>query len=80
MFLTESAAEIALEYLDRAGAIDDYTETRALVVNNLQFLIAQGQRNKLLLANRAIAAYQRYRDSRTIELSPGSGPARTARA
>jgi predicted membrane chloride channel (bestrophin family) len=32
-------------------------------------MIAQGQRNRLLLANRAIAAYQRYKEARTIELS-----------
>jgi hypothetical protein len=32
-------------------------------------MIAQGQRNRLLLANRAIVAYQRYRQARTVELS-----------
>ena len=31
--------------------------------------MSQGQRNRLLLANRAIAAYQQYRKARTIELS-----------
>jgi hypothetical protein len=67
--LTESAAQIALDYLDRAGEIDDRTETREFVINKLQFLIGQGQRNKLLLANRAIAAFQHYREARTIELS-----------
>jgi hypothetical protein len=36
-------------------------------------MIRQGQRNKLLLANRAITAFQRYRSARAIELSLASG-------
>lgn len=32
-------------------------------------MVAQGQRNKLMLANRAIAAFQHYRKMRTIEAS-----------
>jgi hypothetical protein len=36
-------------------------------------MIRQGQRNRLLLANRAITAFERYRMARTIELSLASG-------
>jgi hypothetical protein len=36
-------------------------------------MIRQGHRNRLLLANRAISQFQRYRRARTIELSLMSG-------
>jgi hypothetical protein len=52
--LAANAIQIALNFLERAGEIDDYTERH-------------GQRNRLVLANRAIAAFQRYRTARTIE-------------
>ena len=67
--LLEDSAKIAIDFLVRAGEIDDLDEARQFLFNKVAFMIAQGQRNKLLLANRAIAAYQRYRESRSIELS-----------
>jgi len=72
-FLLEGAVQIALNYLERAGEIDDYTETCQFLVNKVEFMIRQGQRNRILLANRAISHFQRYRRARTIELSLMSG-------
>jgi hypothetical protein len=68
-FLLEESVKIAVDFLDRTGEIDDIGETRQFLVNKVEFMIAQGQRNRLLLANRAITAYQRYRKARTVELS-----------
>ena len=67
--LLENAVQIALDYLDRAGEIDDYAETCQFLVSKVEFMMKQGQRNKLVLANRAISAFERDRSSRTIELS-----------
>jgi hypothetical protein len=67
--LLENAIQIALNYFERAGEIDDYAETRKFLIDHVQFMIRQGQRNKLILANRAISAYEQHRRSRTIELS-----------
>ncbi len=53
--------------------MDDPDETGRFVVDRIQFMIAQGQRNRLLLANRAISAFQQYRKARTIDLSLLSG-------
>ncbi len=72
-FLVEDAARIALDFLDRSGQMDDPDETGRFVVDRIQFMIAQGQRNRLLLANRAISAFQQYRKARTIDLSLLSG-------
>jgi len=71
--LTEDSVKIAIDFLERAGEIDDFDEACQFLFNKVAFMIAQGQRNRLLLANRAIAAYRRYRKSRTIELSLFSG-------
>jgi hypothetical protein len=71
--LAENAIQIALNYLERSGEIDDYAETCDFLIAKVGFMIRQGQRNKILLGNRAIAAFQRYRTARTIELSRASG-------
>jgi hypothetical protein len=67
--LLEEAVLIAADFLDRTGQIDDRVETGQFLVDKIQFMISQGQRNRLLLANRAIMAWQKYRKARTIELS-----------
>jgi hypothetical protein len=67
--LLQSSVQIALDYLDRAGEIDDYAEACQFLVNNVEFMMRQGQHNKLVLANRAISAFERERNARTIELT-----------
>jgi hypothetical protein len=65
----EDAVQIAFNFLTRSGEVDDPSETAGFLVDKIEFMISQGQRSKLLLANRAIAAFQRYRKARTIELA-----------
>ena len=67
--LLDESVRIAVDFLARTGEIDDMDEACQFLVNKVGFMIAQGQRNRLLLANRAITAYQRYRETRTLELS-----------
>jgi hypothetical protein len=68
-FLIEDSVRIALNFLERSGEIDDSQEAIQFLMNKVEFMFGQGQRNKLMLANRAIAAFQRYRKMRTIEAS-----------
>ncbi len=67
--LLEESVKIAIDFLERTGEVDDISETCQFLVNKVGFMIAQGERNRLLLSNRAIMAYQRYRKARTVELS-----------
>jgi hypothetical protein len=67
--LLEESVKIAVDFLERTGEVDDVGETRQFLVNKVGFMIAQGERNRLMLSNRAITAYQRYRKARTVELS-----------
>jgi hypothetical protein len=61
------AIQIALNFLERSGEIDDYAETCQFLAEKIEAMIVQGQRSRLVLANRAIAGFQRYRTGRTIE-------------
>jgi predicted RNA-binding protein with EMAP domain len=70
LFLIEDSVRIALNFLERSGEIDDSAEAIQFLVDKVESMVAHGQRNKLMLANRAIAAFQRYREMRTIEASP----------
>jgi|SRR5690349_14290335 hypothetical protein len=67
--LVEDAVQIAFNFLARSGEIDDPAEAVGFLADKIHFMISQGQRNKLALANRAIAAFQRYREARSAELS-----------
>ena len=67
--LLEESVRIAVNFLERTGEVDDVDETCQFLVNKVGFMIAQGERNRLLLSNRAITAYQRYRRARTVELT-----------
>jgi hypothetical protein len=67
--LLEESVKIAVDFLEPTGEVDDVGETCQFLVNKVAFMIAQGERNRLLLSNRAITAYQRYRKARTVEAS-----------
>jgi hypothetical protein len=67
--LLQSSVQIALDYLDRAGEIDDYAEVCQFLVDKVEFMMRQGQHNRLVLANRAISAFEKDRNARTIELT-----------
>jgi hypothetical protein len=58
LLLLKESVKIAADFLERAGEVDDIGETCQFRVNKVGFMMAQGQRNGLLLANRAITAYR----------------------
>ena len=70
--LMENAIQIAINYLHRSGEMDDCVEACDFLVDNIAIMIRRGQRNKIVLANRAIAAFQRNRALRTAEQSKAS--------
>jgi hypothetical protein len=67
--LLEETIQVAWNFLERSGEIDDAAEASRFLADKIEFMIGQGQRNKLLLSNRAIAAFREYRNARTIELA-----------
>ena len=71
--LLENAVQIALNYLERASEIDDYPKTCQFFLINVELMMRQGQYNKIVLANRAISAFEKHHNARTIESSPVAG-------
>jgi hypothetical protein len=69
--LLEEAFQIAWEYLERTGELGDGAAASRFLSNTIENMIRQGQRSRLALSNRAIAAYQRFR----ISGATGSRPA-----
>ena len=67
--LLEEAKQIAWNFLERSGEIDDSTKASQFLANKIEFMIAQGQRSRLVLSNRAITAFLQYKKARTIELA-----------
>lgn len=65
--LLEEAVQIAFNFLSRSGEVDDPMQTAGFLADRIFFMMSQGQRNRLALANRAIAAYQRDREARANE-------------
>jgi hypothetical protein len=70
--LMENAIQIAINYLHRSGEMDDYIETCDFLVDNIAMMIRRGERNRLVLGNRAIAAFQRHQAARTAEQTRAS--------
>ena len=57
--LLEESFQIAWEYLDRTGELGDGVIASRFLSDTIEAMIRRGQRSRLALSNRAIAAYQR---------------------
>ena len=57
--LVESAVQIAWNFLEASGEIVDGYETSQFLVKEIGKLVLAGERRKIMLANRAIDAYQK---------------------
>ena len=57
--LMENALQIAWDYLEQTGQIEDPEFTGKFLLGAVEHLISRGERRRLALANLAIAAYER---------------------
>ena len=55
----EYAVQIAWDYLERTGQINDAAFTSRFLMTTVEDMIRKGERRRLLLSNRAITAYER---------------------
>ena len=69
--LLEDSFQIAWEYLERTGELGDGAAASRFLSDTIETMIRQGQRSRLALSNRAIAAYQQFR----LSAATGSPPA-----
>jgi hypothetical protein len=64
--LLENAIQIAWDYLERTGQIDDVAVASRFLSDNIELMIRRGERRRLLLSNKAITAYQRFKQERQV--------------
>ena len=68
--LMEESLQIAWDYLQRAGEIEDNWVASRYLGDAIELMIRQGQRSRLVLSNRAITAYLQFRDANIVDVKP----------
>ena len=57
--LLENSIQIAWDYLERTGEIDDAPAASRFLSHSIELMIRGGERRRLLLSNKAITAYRK---------------------
>jgi hypothetical protein len=63
--LMENAVQIAWDYLEQTGEIEDAAFASRFLLNSVRQMIEAGERSRLVLSNKAIIAYQKVRQARS---------------
>ena len=67
--LMENSMMIAWDYLERTGELGDPEVASRVLLDSIEGQIGKGERRKLMLSNKAISAYQRYRAGLRLPLA-----------
>jgi len=67
--LMEEAIQIAWDYLERTGEIEDAEVCSRVLLYHTESMIRQGNRSRLLLSNRAIRKYMEFKINRDLKLA-----------
>jgi hypothetical protein len=59
--LLVNSLQIAWDYLERTGEIDDPLVASRFLSHHIELMIRSGERRRLMLSNKAITAYERFR-------------------
>ncbi|OYU92083.1 MAG: hypothetical protein CFE29_04435 [Bradyrhizobiaceae bacterium PARB1] len=65
--LIEEAIQIAWDYLELTGEIDDGEVCSQILLYDVETMVRQGVRSRLLLSNRAISRYMQFKASRDLK-------------
>jgi hypothetical protein len=68
--LMEESLQIAWDYLERTGEIEDTWVASRYLGDAIELMIRQGQRSRLVISNRAITAYLRFRYANVVDAKP----------
>jgi hypothetical protein len=67
--MSENSFQIAWDYLEATGELGNPDRAAQHLLNTIEAMIRQGERRQLLLANKAIAAYQRFRAEQGLSIA-----------
>ena len=62
--LIEESIQIAWDYLERSGDLGEPQVAGEVLLNSVASLVRLGERRRLMLSNRAIADYKKFRAQR----------------
>jgi hypothetical protein len=66
--LMEQSIHIAWDYLDRTGELGEPETAARILLSTVEAMIRNGERRPLMLSNRAIIAYKRFKTERHLAL------------
>jgi hypothetical protein len=67
--LMENSLLIAWDYLERSGELGDPDDASRVLLDSIEDMIRKGELRKLMLSNKAIDAYRRYRADRNLAIA-----------
>jgi hypothetical protein len=70
MSLMENSIQIAWDYLERTGELQDPEIASRVLLDAVELMVRQGVRSRLILSNRAISAYQSFKKQQMPQLLP----------
>ena len=59
--LVENSLQIAWDFLDASGEIDDPQQTAEVLIGTIKTLMLRGEHRRLMLSNRAIDAFREFK-------------------
>ena len=62
--LMENSIQIAWDFLERAGEIEDAAAANRFLNDIVELMVRRGERHRLVLSNKAIMAYIRFKRQR----------------
>jgi hypothetical protein len=65
--LIENSVQIAWDYLERSGELGDASTAGRFLADTIAAMVKRGERRKLMLSNKAIDAYRRFKGKRYLE-------------
>jgi hypothetical protein len=66
--LMENSIQIPWDYLERSGELGEAAVASRFLMNSVEIMIRQGERRRLVLSNKAIAAYQGFLAEKPLTL------------
>lgn len=63
--LMERSIQIAWDYLERSGELGEPEAASRVLLDSVELMVRHGERRQLVLSNRAIDAYKRFRTERS---------------
>ena len=61
--LVENSLQIAWDFLDASGEIDDPQQTAEVLLGAIKTLVLRGEHRRLMLSNRAIDAFREFKQA-----------------